>query len=104
MSLRGLYPSVRLIKHVCEIGRYGVVVLDHLLYRKDVLGWLLFPCALCCSGESQPEGQEKGEGYEPAMRSCKRLFFSSPLTGAWKNVLRTECMRFASPGARVGHA
>ena len=40
----------------------------------------------------------------PAMRSCKRLFFSSPLTGAWKNVLSTECIRFASPGARVGHA
>ena len=38
------------------------------------------------------------------MRSCKRLFFSSPLTGAWKNVLRTECIRFASPGARVGYA
>ena len=33
-----------------------------------------------------------------------RLLFSSPLTGVWKKVLRTECMRVASPGARVGQA
>ena len=38
------------------------------------------------------------------MRSCKRAFFSSPLTGARGDVLSTKCIRFASMGARVGHA
>lgn len=31
-----------------------------------------------------------------------RLIFSSPLTGVWKTVLKSECMRVASPGAQVG--
>lgn len=37
-------------------------------------------------------------------RSISRFFFSSPLTGPWKNAFKTECMRVWSPGARVGHA
>lgn len=36
------------------------------------------------------------------MRSSMRLLFSSPLTGVWKTVLKSECMRVASPGAQVG--
>ena len=34
----------------------------------------------------------------------RRLFFSSPETGPWKNAFSTECIRNWSPGARVGHA
>ncbi len=33
-----------------------------------------------------------------------RRRFSSALTGPWKNALKMECILFASPGARVGHA
>ena len=36
------------------------------------------------------------------MHSHKHLFFYSLLTGVFENVLRTECMRVESPGARVG--
>jgi hypothetical protein len=32
------------------------------------------------------------------------FFFSSPLTGPWKNALKTECILVGSPGAFVGHA
>ena len=34
---------------------------------------------------------------------CLR-FFSSPVTGTWKNADRAENIFVASPGARVGHA
>lgn len=42
IGLRGLDPSVRLRKHVREIGRDRVVVLDHLLYCEEVLSRILF--------------------------------------------------------------
>ena len=42
------------------------------------------------------------KGHELAIRSCMRLLFSSPLTGVWKTVLKTEYMRVASLGVRVG--
>ena len=36
--------------------------------------------------------------------SCCLRFFSSPVTGTWKNAERAENIFVVSPGARVGHA
>ena len=36
--------------------------------------------------------------------SFRLRFFSSPVTGTWKNAERAENILVASPGARVGHA
>jgi hypothetical protein len=36
--------------------------------------------------------------------SCCLRFFSSPVTGTWKNAERAENILVVSPGARVGHA
>jgi hypothetical protein len=56
-GFRSLYPSVWDLEHVCEVGRDRIVVLDHLLYCEEVLGQVLSPRALSCSGIYQPERQ-----------------------------------------------
>ena len=93
--MRCLYLPIRLLENVCKIGRGEAVVLSHLLYCQKALWWVFRPRTLRCQVRVTNR-------YRPAMRSCKDLF-SSPLTGAWKNVVSTECIQFASLGARVSH-
>ena len=63
---------------------------------------LLF-CARCAAVQLN-DRRTTPKQHELAMRSCMRLFFSTRPTGVWKKVLRTECMRVASSGARLGQA
>jgi hypothetical protein len=92
-SLKCFYPSIWRFHHFSEIGRDGRVVLDHLPYWEEILNWVLFPARSAEVGNIR-RGDNHGavkEGQTSDALSRKRLFFSLPLTGAWTNVLRTEC-------------
>ena len=87
------YPSISHFHHVSEIGRDGRAVLDHLPYCEEILSWVLFLARYTAVGNIR-RGDNHGavkEGLTSDALSRKRLFFSLPLTGAWTNVLRTEC-------------
>ena len=97
------YPTVWLVEDVCHVGWYRIVVFYHLLQRKQVKRRVLVESAFCYKWRCQ--GVFGGEKKcIQAIRASMRLFFSSPLTGPWKNVPRTEYILYWSPGARVGQA
>ena len=90
-ELRCLYPTVWFVEDVCCVGWHRIVGFYRLLQGKRVL------LRGAVSGGVWREKRRIQAG-----RASIRRFFSSPLTGLWKNVLVTECILNWSPGAWDG--